>query len=92
MKRYAYSIYKPNPDEDGDPYLYVITVYSRNEAKILCTPENGWVASVTLEELHIEYDNLGRYERWVALTSGSPWIDELRSNEPIDNFLYPVST
>ena len=92
MKRYSYMIYKPNPDQDlcAEPYLYVKTVFDREDAKALCTLQNGWYASAALEEKQIEHDELGRYERWEALLSGTLETEELHSDKPIENFLFSV--
>jgi len=92
MVRFSYMIYKPNPDKDpcAEPYLYIKTVYSREEAQVLCTVRNGWYASVALEERQIESDDLGRFERWEALKSGTLEIEELHSNEPVESFLFSV--
>ncbi len=89
--RIRYTIYKPNPVDDGcsEPYIPEgHTVFSREEAKKLCPLSSPLVAQVALEEYRVYHDEYGKYTKWEALKSGSPWPEELHGKEPIESFLY----
>ena len=85
--RYQYTIWKPNPEEDGDPYLLDNIVYSLDEARELCPVGSDKYCSVTEQEKHIESDDDGQYVHWESLRWGSLEEEELHGDKPITDYL-----
>lgn len=90
MQRYEFTVERPTNNPDGDPYEYLTTVYSREEAKNLCPLDGYNYAHVALVEKVIYQDEYGPYVRWEPLLSGALDLEELHGNEPLEKFMYPV--
>ena len=89
--RYRYSIEAPTNDPYGDPYKYVKELFSRESAQKECPIDGDRYCHVSLEERVVEFDDLGSYVRWEALSSAVLELEELHSSKSIDEFLIPVS-